>query len=94
MVDDPVDRGGGGHRVLEDLVPLGEHQIGGDRDAAPLVAFGEQGEQHLHLAAVVLHVADVVQDQALDTVEPAQLPAQAKVALRFEEAFDQGRDRG
>ena len=61
VVDDPVDRGGGGHRVLEDLVPLGEHQVGGDRDAAPLVAFGEQGEQHLHLAAVVLYVADVVE---------------------------------
>ena len=63
-------------------------------DAAPLVAFGEQGEQHLHLAAVVLHVSDIVQDEALDAVEPAQLPAQAKVALGFEEAFDQGRDRG
>ena len=51
---DPIPDAMGGQWILEDPVPLGEHQVGGDRDAAPLVSFGEQGEQHLHLAAVVL----------------------------------------
>ena len=54
---DPIPDAMSGQRILEDPVPLGEHQVGGDRDAAPLVSFGEQGEQHLHLAAVVLREA-------------------------------------
>ena len=51
---DPIPDAMSGQRILEDLVPLGEHQVGGYRDAAPLVSFGEPGEQHLHLAALVL----------------------------------------
>ncbi len=40
-----------------------------------LVALGQQREQHLHLVAVVLHVADVVQDQAREAIELAPAPA-------------------
>ena len=32
-------------------------------DAASLVALGQQGEQNLHLLAILLHVTDVVEDQ-------------------------------
>lgn len=36
-----VDDGGRGHRILEDLFPLGEDQMTGDQDAAALVAFSQ-----------------------------------------------------
>src|SRR5262245_44494081 len=36
VVNEPVDRGGGGHRVLEDPVPLAEHQVAGDHHATAL----------------------------------------------------------
>ena len=70
-------------------------QVAGDRDVSALAYRSrEHGEQHLHLRSVTLHVADVVQDALLDAVEASQLPAQTKIALRFEESFDLARDRG
>ena len=39
-MDESVDGGHGRHRVFEDLIPLGKHQIAGDHHAAPFVAFG------------------------------------------------------
>jgi len=50
------------HGVLEDPIPLAEDDIAGDDHAAALVAFGEGGEEHLHLVAALLHVSDVVED--------------------------------
>jgi hypothetical protein len=40
VMDESVDGGHGRHRVFEDLIPLGKHQIAGDHHAAPFVAFG------------------------------------------------------
>jgi hypothetical protein len=57
-----VDRGQGGEWVLEDLVPFGEDQIAADHDAAPLVAFGQEGEKDLHFLAALLDVAEIVED--------------------------------
>jgi hypothetical protein len=70
VVHEPVDGGHGGHRVLEDLVPLAEDQVGGDDHGALLVALGQEGEEHLHLLARLLHVAEVVED---DRVIPREL---------------------
>src|SRR5712672_4407437 len=40
VVDDAVDGGGGGHRILEDPVPLAEHQVARDDHRASFVALG------------------------------------------------------
>ncbi len=53
MVDESVDRGGRRHRVLEDPIPLREYKIARDHHAAALVPLGEEGEEHLHLVAVL-----------------------------------------
>jgi len=90
----PVHGGHGGHGVLEDLSPVGEHQVGGDDHAAPLVAVGQQGEEHLHLLPVVLDVADVVQDQRGEGVELGQLLRQPEVALGRQQALHQRGGRG
>ena len=37
----------------------------------------------------MLHVADVVHDEILDAVDPAQLPTQAQIALSFQQTLDQ-----
>ena len=64
MVDESIDGGHRRHRVFEDALPLRKGQIAGDHDAAALVAMRQQIEEHFHLLATVLHVADVVdQDQ-------------------------------
>ena len=89
MVHDPVDRRRGGHGVLENPIPLREHEVGGDHDALALVALGEQGEQHFHLRAVVLNIADVVQYQALDAIELPEFAREAQIALGLEQSFHQ-----
>jgi hypothetical protein len=81
VVDQPVNRGHGGHGVLEDAVPLREDEVGRDQDAAPLVAPGQQGKEHLHFVAVMLHVADVIQDQAGEALELGQLLREPQISL-------------
>ena len=49
VVDHPIDGCGGGPRILEDLVPLGEDQIGGYAHGTPLVALRHQREQEEYL---------------------------------------------
>jgi len=65
-MDQAVDGGGRGHGVLEDLLPLAERQVARQHDAAALVAFSQQGEQHLHLLATLLDVAQVVDNQRIE----------------------------
>ena len=66
MVDQAVDGGGRGHGVLEDLLPLAERQVARQHHTAALVAFSQQSEQHLHLLAALLDVAEVVDDQRVE----------------------------
>ena len=40
VMDHPVNGRGGGHGVDEDVLPLGEDQVGGDAQGAAFVAFG------------------------------------------------------
>ena len=60
VVHQPVDRGCRGHGIFEDPFPFRKGEIGSDHDATPLVAMGQQGKQHLHFFAALLHIADVV----------------------------------
>jgi len=41
-MNNAVDSSSGGQRVLEDLVPLGENEIGGDDDRATFIAFSNE----------------------------------------------------
>ena len=65
VVNETVDRGRGGHRVLEYLLPLAEREIARQQHAAAFVTLGQQREQNLHLFAALLHIADVVDDQGV-----------------------------
>ena len=44
VVQEPVQDGRGDHGVAQQFAPLGEALVGGQNDAAPLVAGRDQGE--------------------------------------------------
>lgn len=77
----PIDGSCGRHRISEDLVPFAEDQIAGDQDGAPFIAFGEQGEQHLHLLAVLLHIPQVIEDEGVEAIESLQLGGETEIAF-------------
>ena len=75
MVDQPVNGGHGGHGVLENLVPFRKDQIGTDHEAAPLIALGQEGEEHFHLFAALLDVPNVVEGDDFEAVQFPDPPA-------------------
>ena len=44
MVDEPVDRGGRGHGILENPILLTEHEIATDEDALAFIALRQKGK--------------------------------------------------
>ena len=85
VMDHPVDGRGGGHGVGEDVLPLGEDQVGGDAQGAAFVAFGDEGEEDLGLLSALGQVAQVVEEQEVEVVQLAQPAGQVQVALGGEE---------
>ena len=94
MVDQSVDSGGGCHRIFEDRLPLGERQVAADQHAAPLVTFGQKGEQHLHFFAALLHVAEIVDDQPFEARQFLDRTAELEVALGDQQILHQQIARG
>lgn len=88
-----IDGGGGGHRILEDAVPLAENEIARNHHALSFVTLGEEREEHLHLVAALLHVANVVEDDHVEAVERGEFALEAEISFRSEEALDEG-ERG
>jgi len=87
VVDGAIDGSSGGHRILEDPVPLAEHEIAGDDHGAALVPLGEERQQDLHLVAVLLDVPEVIADHGVVAVEDRELGFEAKVPLGAEQAL-------
>ena len=69
------------HGVLENLVPLREHQIAAHQQAAPLVSLGQKGEEHFHLLPRLLNVSQVVQNDGLKAVQLLEQSIQAQFLL-------------
>ena len=84
-----VDRRCCRHRIFEDLVPFAERQVARQQNAPSFVAFGKQREQHLHFLSVLLHVAQVVDDQALVAPKRFDQPRQSQVPLRDQQLLHQ-----
>src|ERR1039458_10593632 len=61
-VEQPVDDGGGNHRVGEDLVPVAEAAIGGEDDRAPVVAAADHPEEPVGPGLVEGEVGEVAED--------------------------------
>ena len=64
MVEQPVEDGGGqGRIVVEDLGPVLEYAIGGDRDRGAFVALADDLEQQVGPGLVDGEIAEFVEDQ-------------------------------
>src|SRR5207244_8040096 len=57
VVDQPVDRRRGRHRILEDRLPARKRQVARKQHAATLVTLRQQREQYLHLLSALLHIS-------------------------------------
>src|SRR6266508_3098595 len=86
VVDEPVDQGGGDHRVAEDLAPLLEAAVRGDRDRAAFVAAGDERQEKVGCLALQRQVADLVDDQEVVALESAELLLELVAVLRGLEA--------
>jgi hypothetical protein len=88
VVDEPVDQGGRDHGVAEDFAPLLEAAVAGDDDRAAFVAAGDQGEEQVGGLALQGEVADLVDDEQVVALQPAQLLLELVAVLRGFEAGD------
>ncbi len=79
-MNEPIDRGRGRHRVLEDPVPLAEDEV---------VALGEEREEDLGLVGGRLDVAEIVEDDHVVRVEGAQRAGQREIAARGQQHLDE-----
>jgi len=89
VVDDAVN-GDGGHGVFEYLLP----QVRRDDDAAAFVALSQEGEEHFHLVAGLLNVADIVEDDHFVGIKAAQLALKQQVTLCPQEFVHQVKGGG
>jgi peptidase E len=72
VVHDAIDGGQRGRRVFEDAFPLAEDEVGRDAHAVAFVPLAQEREQHLHFVAVVLDVADVIEEDARVPIQLGQ----------------------
>ena len=93
-MNEAVDRRSGGHRVLEDPVPLAEDQVAGDDQGPTFVALGHEREEDLRLVGALLHIAEVGEDHDVVGVERSKRTRQAELATGRQQLLNQlvGRD--
>jgi hypothetical protein len=77
VVDHAVDSGHGGHRIFKDALPFTEDPIGGNHHRFMFLALGQEGKEHLHFIAVVLHIANVIENDTGKFVQPGQFLREA-----------------
>ncbi len=75
----------GGHRIFENAFPFAEHEIGGDQHRFAFIALGQERKEHLHFVAIVLNVANIIEDDTGIFVQLGQLLGQAQVPFGGEE---------
>lgn len=82
MVDESIDRSERHGWIDENVTPLRERRVGGDRDAFALVSFGDQFEQHRRFGLIAAHVRQIVEDDQIEAIELGELLRQPQVAPR------------
>ena len=79
MVNHTVNSSHGGHRIFEDAFPFAEHQICGDHYRFALVPLSQEREEHLHFIAIMLDIANIIEDDTGKLVQFRQFLRQAQV---------------
>ena len=81
VMNQSIDGRGGGHGILEDLLPVREHQVAGQQKASLFVSMREEGKENLHFLAALLHIAQIIDEQGLEPSESLQLFFQQQIRL-------------
>src|SRR6266566_2167290 len=89
VMDDAINGRHGGHRIFKNPIPFAEDQIGGNQHGFSFIAFCQEGKKHLHFIAIVLHIADVIQDDAAKLVELGEFLRQAQVSFGSQQSLHQ-----
>lgn len=69
MVDETIDGGKRHGGIGEDPVPFPEGLVGGDHDGSPLVARGDELEEHARFRLVLGDIGEIVEDEQIELVE-------------------------
>ncbi|MFT5324336.1 MAG: hypothetical protein ACI8P0_002197 [Planctomycetaceae bacterium] len=93
MVGESIQQGRRHAFALEDLAPVAKREVAGDQQAAAFVAVGEDLEQQLGSGPTERQVAQFVDDQQVDLVEPFQELIEAELLVRFFQLVNQRRGR-
>lgn len=79
-MDEAVDGGDSHGGIGKDPVPFGEWLVAGDDERAVLVAFGDELEQDAGLGLVLTGVAEVIEDEAVEPIEPGEHGGERQIA--------------
>ena len=89
VVDQTIDRGGGGHRIFEDSVPFRKRQVAGEQNTASFVALRQQREQNFHFFTALLDIAHLVNDETLIASQLFDGPAEFQITFCGQQLLDQ-----
>ena len=76
---DGSERHGG---IGKDLSPLAEWLVGGDQHRALFISCADKFEQHAGLGLVLGDVGEIVEDQQMEPVEPADGGFETEITAR------------
>ena len=89
VMDHAVNGSHGGHRIFENAFPFAEHQIRGDHHRFAFIALSQERKEHLHFVAIMLDVANIIENDTGKLVQFRQLLRQTQVPLWRPEAAAQ-----
>jgi hypothetical protein len=89
VVDQAIDRCGGGHRIFEDAVPFGKWQVAGEQNTASFIALRQQSEQYFHFFTALLDIAHLLNDEALIAGQLFDRPAEFQITFCGKQLLDQ-----
>ena len=70
-------------------MPFAEGKVARQQDTPALVAFRQKFEQHFHLLATLLHVAQIVDDQAFEARHLFDQLRQTQIPFRNQQLLNQ-----
>src|SRR5687767_12966955 len=89
VVEEAIEDRGGDHRIAKDLTPFAEALVGGEQDAAALVARRDQREKRRGREPIARPHAELVDDEELRGEVDAEPPLEAVLGLSGAQIFDE-----
>lgn len=89
MVDEAIDGGKRHGWIGKDLSPLAKWLVCGDQHRALFISGADEFEQHAGLGLVLGDVGEIVEDQEMEFVEPADGNFEAEFASSHLEFLDE-----